>query len=146
MSQDNNITRHKFIGAGANHCTQNTPQKALDLEGSQSTSIHVQRPITVHNSSKEHIYMALREMWCCGSRTVFTHAGTSEFVTFDHGCSGTEFSRPPRTGQPSWSSANHQKIKARYRFRGHAATEESTRRWQRTSKSKKRRSQSRQRA
>lgn len=72
MSQDNNITRHKFIGAGANHCTQNTPQKALDLEASQSTSVHVQRPITVHNSSKEHIYMALREMWCCWRRRCYS--------------------------------------------------------------------------
>jgi len=71
---------------------------------------------------------------------VCTHAGTSEFVTFDDGCGGTEFSRPPRTGQPSGPSANHQKIKARDGFRGHAATDESTRRQQRSSKSKKRRS------
>jgi len=84
--------------------------------------------------------MTLGEMWCCRSRKVCTHAGTSEFVTFDDGCGGTEFSRPPRTGQPSGPSANHQKIKARDGFRGHAATDESTRRQQRSSKSKKRRS------
>lgn len=149
INQVNNITRQTRICAGANHYTQKHPSIKRWIWRLPKAPLFMwlmQRPITVNNSSKEHIYVALREMWYCRSRAVFTHAGTSEFVTFDHGCSGTEFSRPPRTGQPSGSSANHQKIKARYRFRGHAATEEYMRWWQRTSKSKKRRSQSSQRA
>lgn len=144
MAKVNNISRQKMHSCW----TKPSHKKELDLDFSQTPLFMwlIQRPITVNNSSEEHIYMTLREMWYCRSKMVFTHAGTSEFVTFDDGWGGTEFSRPPRAGQPSGSSTNHQKIKARDGFRGHAATDESTRRWQRSSKSKKRRSQSSQRA
>lgn len=40
----------------------------------------------------------------------FTHAGTSEFVTLDHGGGRAELRSPPSTGQTSRPATDHQKV------------------------------------
>lgn len=44
-------------------------KKELGLDSSQTPLFmwQIQRPIAVNNSYKEHIYMTLREMWCCNA-------------------------------------------------------------------------------
>lgn len=58
----------------------------------------------------------------------FTHAGTSELVTLDHGGGCSQLRRPPSAGQTPGASANHQIVEPGHvgsgRVRGHAAAEE----------------------
>lgn len=42
---------------------------------------------------------------CC-----FTHAGTSESVTLDHGCRRSELRRPASAGQAAGAAADHQEV------------------------------------
>lgn len=59
---------------------------------------------------------------------VFTHAGTSEFVTLDHGGGCSQLGRPSSAGQTSRPAADHQKVEPgrvrRRRVWGHASADE----------------------
>lgn len=54
--------------------------------------------------------------------SVYTHAGTSEFVALDDRGVRPELRRPSSRGQTSRAAADHQKVEAaRLRVRGHDA-------------------------